>query len=97
MGALKESIKLIEKSEAEINALKATVRKMDLSDDDIETIIYGLNLIGWLPKLILEQNITIHRLKLMLFGKPKVPFDSKNKGNNQSNSNPTDNNGEELG
>ena len=56
-------------SEQEIDALKAIIDELDLSDEDKAAITYGLNLIVWLPKLILEARSSLHRLQLMLFGK----------------------------
>ena len=69
MGAIKDSMKIIEMSEQEIDALKAIIDELDLSDENKAAMTYGLNLIIWLPKLILEQRILLHRLQLMLFGK----------------------------
>ena len=83
MGAIKDSIKIIEKSEQEIDALKVIIDGLDLSDEDKSAVTYGLNLIIWLPKLILEQRISLHRLQLMLFGKAASAKPSKN--NNDKN------------
>ena len=77
MGAIKDSINIIEKTEEEVDVLKSIINELDLSDEDKAATIYGLNLIVWLPKLILEQNITIHRLQELLFGKSKQKSRSK--------------------
>ena len=69
MGAIKDSMKIIEMSEQEIDALKAIIDELNLPEENKAAITYGLNLIIWLPKLILEQRISLHRLQLMLFGK----------------------------
>ena len=95
MGAMKDSMKTVEMSEQEIDALKTVIDELDLSNEDKAAITYGLNLIGWLPKLILEQRISLHRLQLMLFGKAapaKKPASSKDKNtdnNNRSKDNET--------
>ena len=52
MGAINDSIKIIEMSEQGIDALKAIIDELALSDKDKAAITYGLNLIVWLPKLI---------------------------------------------
>jgi len=88
MGAIKDSMKIVEMSEHEIDALKKIIDELDLSDGDKAAITYGLNLIVWLPKLILEQRISLHRLQLMLFGKAAPAKQSansndKNTGNNK--------------
>ena len=41
MGQIRKSLKIIEKSEEEIDSLKAAVEALNLSDDEKETIIYG--------------------------------------------------------
>lgn len=95
MGAIKDSMKIVEMSEQEIDTLKAIIDELDLSNEDKAAITYGLNLIVWLPKLILEQRISLHRLQLMLFGKAtpaKKPASSKDKNtdnNNRSKDNQT--------
>ena len=88
MGAIKDSMKIVEMSEHEIDTLKAIIDAFDLSDEDKTAITYGLNLIVWLPKLILEQRISLHRLRLMLFGKAapakkSANSNDKNTGNNK--------------
>jgi len=86
MGAIKDSMKIVEMSEHEIDALKAIIDELDLSDEDKAAISYGLNLIVWLPKLILEQRISLHRLQLMLFGKAAPAKKSANSnGKNTAN------------
>jgi len=84
MGAIKDSMKIIEMSEQEIDALKAIIDELDLSDENKAAITYGLNLIVWLPKLILEQRISLHRLQLMLFGKAAMTKKSKNGNDNKT-------------
>lgn len=44
MSALKDSIKIIEMSGQEIDALKAIVDKFDLSDEHKAAITYGLKI-----------------------------------------------------
>ena len=88
MGAIKDSMKIVEMSEHEIDTLKAIIDELDLSDENKAAITYGLNLIVWLPKLILEQRISLHRLQLMLFGKAApaknlANTNDKNTGNNK--------------
>jgi hypothetical protein len=87
MGAIKDSMKIIEMSEQQIDALKATIDKLGLSDEDKAAITYGLNLIIWLPKLILEQRISLHRLQLMLFGKAAPTKKPKDGNNNKTGNN----------
>lgn len=87
MGAIKDSIKIIEKSEQEIDSLKGVIDKLNLSEDDKAAIIYGLNLIISLPKLLLEQRITTHRLQQMLFGKAAPPRKSTSKCEQKSGNN----------
>lgn len=87
MGAIKDSMKIIEMSEQEIDALKAVIDELDLSDENKAAITYGLNLIVWLPKLILEQRISLHRLQLMLFGKAALAKKSKNGNDNKTGNN----------
>ena len=85
-------MKIIEMSEQEINVLKTIVDELDLSDEYKAAITYGLSLIIWLPKLILEQRISLHRLQLMLFGKA-VPAKKPKSGDNKktdNNKNPED-------
>ena len=77
MGAIKNSIKIVEMSEHEIDALKNIINELGLSNEDKAAITYGLNLIFWLPKLILEQRISLHRLQLILFGKAAATKKSK--------------------
>ena len=77
MGQIRHSLKIIEKSEEEIDSLKSAVEALNLSDDEKETLIYGLYLIVWLPKLILEQAISMFRLKELLFGKSTRKSSSK--------------------
>jgi len=43
MGQIRQSLKIIEKSEEEIDSLKAAVKSLNLSDDEKETLIYGRN------------------------------------------------------
>ena len=86
MGAVKDSMKIIEMSEQQIDGLKAIIDELGLSDEDKAAITYGLNLIVWLPKLILEQRISLHRLQLMLFGKAAPTKKSKN-GNDKKTGN----------
>ena len=74
MGQIRHSLKIIEKSEEEIDSLKSAVEALNLSDDEKETLIYRLYLIVWLPKLILEQAISMFRLKELLFGDPQQYF-----------------------
>ena len=69
MGTIKDALKIVEKTPEEIDAIKQEVKKLGLSDETITVILYGLSLILWLPKLILEQKVTISRLKELLFGK----------------------------
>ena len=71
MGAIKDAIKIVEKTPEEIEAIKAEIKKSGLPDETVTMLMYGLNLILWLPKLILEQKVTISRLKDLLFGKNK--------------------------
>ncbi len=87
MGAIKDSMKIIEMSEQEINVLKRIIDELDLSDEYKAAITYGLSLIIWLPKLILEQRISLHRLQLMLFGKAAPAKKSKNGDNKKTNNN----------
>ena len=51
MGAIKDSMKIVEMSEHEIDTLKAIIDELDLSDENKAAITYGLNLIVWLPNL----------------------------------------------
>lgn len=69
MGGIKDAIKIIDKTPEEIEQIKAGVNKSGLPEESKTVAIYGLNLILWLPKLLLEQKITIARLKELLFGK----------------------------
>ena len=71
----------------------AIIGELDLSDEDKAAITYGLNLIIWLPNLILEQRISHHRLQLMLFGKATSAKSSKNNSDqkNDNNKKPEDN------
>ncbi len=87
MGAIKDSMKIIEMSEQEIDALKAIIDELDLSDENKAAITYGLNLIIWLPKLILEQRISLHRLQLTLFGKATSEKSSKNNSDQKTDNN----------
>lgn len=87
MGAIKDSMKIVEMSEQAIYALKAIIDGLDLTSEDKEAINYGLNLITWLPKLLLEQRISIHRLQLMLFGKAAPIKQSKNSADKKTSSN----------
>jgi len=45
MGAIKDSMKIIEMSEQEIDALKISIDELRLSDEHKAAITYGLNLI----------------------------------------------------
>ncbi len=56
-------------------------------DEDKDAITYGLNLIIRLPKLILEQRISLHRLQLMLFGKAASTRKSKDSNDNKTGNN----------
>ncbi len=86
MGMIRDAIKIVEKTPEEIDAIKAEVQKAGLPDETVTVLMYGLNLILWLPKLLLEQKVTISRLKDLLFGKKK----RKEKPNDDS-ANPKDN------
>ena len=44
MGAIKDSIKIVEMSEHEVDTFKAIIDELDLSDEDKAAINYGLNL-----------------------------------------------------
>ena len=44
MGVIKDSMKIIEMSEQEINVLKTIVDELDLSDEYKAAITYGLSL-----------------------------------------------------
>ena len=82
LGAIRDAIKIVEKTPEEIASIKAEIKKAGLPDEMVTVILYGLNLIEWLPKLILEQKVTISRLKELLFGKNKrtiEPKDDKSK------------------
>ena len=85
MGSIRDAIKIVEKTPEEIEAIKAEIQKAGLPDEMMAVILYGLNLIEWLPKLIIEQKVTISRLKELLFGKKKrtiQPKDDKSKTSN---------------
>lgn len=69
MAGIKGTFKIINKSVDKIEKIKAVVKKSDLPEETINILIYGLTLIIWLPKLLLEQKITLFRLKELLFGK----------------------------
>ena len=87
MGSIRDAIKIVEKTPEEIEAIKADIKKTGLPDEMIAVILYGLNLIEWLPKLILEQKVTISRLKELLFGKKKrtiQPKDDKSKASDEA-------------
>ena len=45
MGEIKDSMKIIEMSEQEIDALKPIINKLDLSDEEKAAITNGLSLI----------------------------------------------------
>jgi transposase len=85
MGMMRDAIKSIEKTPEEINGIKGEIQKAGLPDETVAVLMYGLNLILWLPKLILEQKVTISRLKELLFGKKQrkaKPKADKSKPNN---------------
>ena len=63
MGGIKDAIKIINKTPEEIEQIKADVSKSGLPEEAKSVVIYGLTLILWLPQLLLEQKITIARLK----------------------------------
>ena len=69
MGGFRDAVKIIDKTPEELEQIKADVKKAGLPEETVTVILYGLNLILWLPKLLLEQKITIARLKELLFGK----------------------------
>ena len=69
MGGFRDAVKIIDKTPAELEQIKSDVKKAGLPEETVTVILYGLNLILWLPKLLLEQKITIARLKELLFGK----------------------------
>jgi len=69
VGGIKDAIKIINKTPEEIEQIKADVNKSGLPEEAKSVVIYGLTLILWLPQLLLEQKITIARLKELLFGK----------------------------
>ena len=79
MSGIRDAIKIIDKTPEEIEQIKTDVKKAGLPEETITVVIYGLNLILWLPKLLLEQKITIARLKELLFGKGQRKLQQKSK------------------
>ena len=80
MGAFRDAVKIIDKTPEELEQIKDDVKKVGLPAETVTVILYGLNLILWLPKLLLEQKITIARLKELLFGKGQRKKRQKTKG-----------------
>ncbi len=87
MGGIKDALKIVEKTSDELEQIKSDVKKAGLPEETVTMVMYGLNLIMWLPKLILEQKITLFRLKELLFGKGarKRLKKSKSKGFEENN------------
>lgn len=86
MGGIKDGLKIIEKTPEEIEKIKVDVQNTGLPEEAVSVILYGLNLILWLSKLILEQRITISRLKELLFDKGQRKQYQKPNDKNASNS-----------
>lgn len=90
VGAIKDAIKIVEKTPEKIEAIKAEVQNAGLPYETVTVLMYGLNLISWLPKLTLEQKVTISRLKELLFGKKqrkdKITGDSAKPRDNETDS-----------
>ena len=77
MSGIKDAIKILDKTPEEIEQIKSDVKSIGLPEETVTVIIYGLSLIIWLPKLLLEQRVTIARLKELLFGKSQRKSKSK--------------------
>ena len=77
MSGIKDAIKIIDKTPEEIEQIKSDVKGIGLPEETVTVIINGLSLIIWLPKLLLEQKVTIARLKELLFGKGQRKSKSK--------------------
>jgi hypothetical protein len=90
MAGIKDTLKIINKSVDEIEKIKADVRKSDLPEETINILIYGLTLIIWLPKLLLEQKITLFRLKELLFGKSQKKGAKKRQNRDEDKKNQND-------
>lgn len=84
MASIKDKIKIIEKSAEELSSIREKAADCGLSADDLEVIQTGLDLILWLPKLLLEQKVTLARLMELLFGKSQTT-QSKRKANRNHN------------
>ena len=68
MSYAKELPKLIEKSADDINTIIANVTASYLTDADKEFVISAINLSLWLPKALIEHQITVSNLRKLVFG-----------------------------
>lgn len=66
--------KVIDKSQAEIDAAIAAIKSSDLSNSTKELAISCIRLATWLPKALLEHKIKLSNLRKLIFG-----FGRKNK------------------
>lgn len=87
MAGIKDTFKIINKSVDEIEKVKSDVKKSGLSEETINIIPLGLTLIIWLPKLLLEQKITLFRLKELLFGKSQKTKSKKRQNRDKNKTN----------
>ena len=67
----KELPKVIDKSQADIDAAIAAIQSTDLPSTTKEFAISCIKLAVWLPKALLEQKIKLSNLRKLIFGQGK--------------------------
>ena len=60
---------VIEKSQEELDGIIKAIKESSLSYETKEFVINCINLALWLPRTLQKSSVTLHRLRLLLFGK----------------------------
>ena len=59
MLGTRDKVKIIEKSPEEMAEIREKVSSSEFDTEELEVVLAGLDLITWLPKLLLEQKVTV--------------------------------------
>jgi hypothetical protein len=76
----KELPKVIDKSQADIEAAINAIQSTDLSPATKDFAISCIRLAVWLPKALLEEKIKLSNLRKLIFGQGKRNWSQPNKG-----------------
>src|SRR5436190_16379905 len=88
MNHSNELPKIIDKSQADIDAAITAIKASEIESDTKDFAISCIKLAVWLPKALLEYKIKLSNLRKLLFGLSKK---NKKKSNDTEQSGPSDN------